>query len=227
MVSFKKNLVLSAVAVLLIAVAVNAESYQSKRTLRQAAVEVAEVEEADDSECGSLEMAEEENTGGSTNTWNQGGNTMQGSGGNTWNQGGETNTYNQGGKTNTYNQGGETNTYNQGGETNTYNQGGETNTYNQGGETNTYNQGGETNMYNQGGDTNTYNQGGETKTNQGETNPWGMTNTGTMDTSQFTQGEIGGEGDNQKFTSGTPQSQSNINFNSIQNTNNAGTVSPH
>ncbi|ETP39569.1 hypothetical protein F442_12971 [Phytophthora nicotianae P10297] len=209
MVSFKKNLVLSAVAVLLIAVAVNAESYQSKRTLRQAAVEVAEVEEADDSECGSLEMAEEENTGGSTNTWNQGGNTMQGSGGNTWNQGGEANTHNQGG------------------ETNTYNQGGETNMYNQGGETNTYNQGGETNMNNQGGGTNMNNQNGETNTNQGETNTWGMTNTGTMDTSQFTQGEIGGEGDNQKFTSGTPQSQSNINFNSIQNTNNAGTVSPH
>ncbi|ETN20063.1 hypothetical protein PPTG_03152 [Phytophthora nicotianae INRA-310] len=209
MVSFKKNLVLSAVAVLLIAVAVNAESYQSKRTLRQAAVEVAEVEEADDSECGSLEMAEEENTGGSTNTWNQGGNTMQGSGGNTWNQGGEANTHNQGG------------------ETNTYNQGGETNMYNQGGETNTYNQGGETNMNNQGGGTNMNNQNGETNTNQGETNTWGMTNAGTMDTSQFTQGEIGGEGDNQKFTSGTPQSQSNINFNSIQNTNNAGTVSPH
>ncbi|KAL3670747.1 hypothetical protein V7S43_003935 [Phytophthora oleae] len=171
MVSFKKSMFMSAVAVLIVAVAVSGESYESKRALRQAATEVVEVEEADDSECGSLEMAEE-TQGGGTNTWNQGGNTgtTQGSGGNTWSQGSDTNTYNQGG------------------------------------------------AYNQGGDTNTYNQGGETNT-------WGTTNTGTTtDTSQVTQGEVGGEADNQKVTT---QSQSNINFNSLQNTNNAGTVAPH
>ncbi|KAG3239624.1 hypothetical protein PI124_g15447 [Phytophthora idaei] len=58
-VSLKKNLALTAVTVLLVNVVVNGESYEGKRALRQAVIEVVEVEEDDDSECGSLEMAEE------------------------------------------------------------------------------------------------------------------------------------------------------------------------
>ncbi|KAF4036405.1 hypothetical protein GN244_ATG11515 [Phytophthora infestans] len=63
MVFLKQNLIMSTVALLLLVVPSNGNVYQSKHALRQAAVEVVEVEKADDSECGALDMAEEENTG--------------------------------------------------------------------------------------------------------------------------------------------------------------------
>ncbi|GMF36123.1 unnamed protein product [Phytophthora lilii] len=164
MVSFNKNVLLTAVAVALATVVVSGGSYEEKRALRLE-VEAADVKEGEDSECGSLEMAEQENTDSSSNNNNGGGDANQGS-----------NMYTQG-----------NNTYDQC--SNTYDQG--DNTYNQGG--NTFNEG--DNMYNQGNSTdNTWSQG-DNAWSQGEgtsgaTNNWGQTNTGMKDTSQFTQSTL-------------------------------------